>query len=165
MMLLPHCHCRSVSELPPWRLREMGIESVLLDVDCTLKRYHGEQLEPEAANWLESLRAAKMGVCLVSNGAGPRIGRLAERLGLPFVAMALKPLPFGCWRAIRRMGFDRKRTAMIGDQLFADVWAGRLAGLTAILVDPIHPEDEPWFTRLKRPLERRLVGRFLPRQA
>lgn len=143
----------------------MGIDSVLLDVDCTLKRYHAEQLEPAAADWLASLLAARMGVCLVSNGAGTRIGRLAERLGLPFVAMALKPLPFGCKRAVRKMGFDRNRTAMIGDQLFADVWAGRLAGLKTILVQPIHPEDEPWFTRLKRPLERRLVGRVLPRQA
>ncbi len=158
MLLLPRLHCRSVSDLPPDRLRELGIDSVLLDVDCTLKRYHAEQIQPEAAEWLATLRDAGIGVCLVSNGAVPRIGRLAEQLGLPFVAMALKPFPFGCQRAIRERGFDRMRTAMIGDQLFADVWAGRLAGVITILVDPIHPEDEPWFTRLKRPLERWLLG-------
>ena len=39
---------------------------------------------------------------------------------------------------------------MVGDQLFADILAGRLAGLTTFLVEPIHPEEEPWFTRLKR---------------
>jgi len=162
-MFLPHVYCRSISDLPPERLRELGVDAVLVDVDCTLKRYRAEQVTPEAAAWLASLRTAGIGVCLVSNGVGGRIGRLAERLGVPFVAGALKPLPFGCRKAIRRMGFDRKRTAMVGDQLAADVWAGRLAGLKTILVAPIHPEEEPWFTRLKRPLERCVVERFVRR--
>ena len=161
MMFLPHVYCRSVCELSPERLRGLGIDSVLIDVDCTLKRYRAEKVPPETAEWLARLQSAGIGVCLVSNGVGRRIGRLAERLGVPFVAQALKPLPFGCRRAIRKMGFDRKRTAMIGDQLFADVWAGRLAGLKTILVEPIHPGEEPWFTRLKRPLEQWLVRRFL----
>ena len=43
---------------------------------------------------------------------------------------------------------------MVGDQVFADVLAGRLAGIKCILVRPIHPEEEPWFTRIKRPPER-----------
>ena len=50
---------------------------------------------------------------------------------------------------------------MVGDQIFADVMAGRLAGIRSILVDPIHPEEEPWFTRLKR-LPERFVLRRLP---
>ncbi len=49
---------------------------------------------------------------------------------------------------------------MVGDQLFADVVSGRLAGLACILVRPIHPEQEPWFTRMKRPLERFLLNRM-----
>ena len=48
-------------------------------------------------------------------------------------------------------------TAMVGDQLFADIAAARLAGLTAILVRPIHPEEEHWFTRIKRPPEKLLL--------
>jgi predicted HAD superfamily phosphohydrolase YqeG len=45
---------------------------------------------------------------------------------------------------------------MVGDQVFADVVAGRLAGLRTILVRPTSP-DEPWFTQLKRPFERQLL--------
>ncbi len=161
MFFLPHVSCRSVSDLAPDRLRKMEIDAVLVDVDSTLKRYRSEQVTPEAAAWLTSLQAAGIPVCLVSNGMGPRIRRLAQRLQLPFVGQALKPLPFGCQKARRRLGTDPRRTAMVGDQLFADVWAGRLAGLRTILVEPIHPEDEPWFTRFKRPVERWIVRRFL----
>jgi HAD superfamily phosphatase (TIGR01668 family) len=154
----PHVRIESVTELSPARLRELGLDALLLDVDCTLKRYRAEEVTPEVAAWLEALRAAGVGLCLVSNGRGPRIGRFAATLDLPFVSGALKPLPFGCRRAVRQQGFDRARTAIVGDQIFADIVAGRLAGLRTILVRPIHPEEEPWFTRLKRPLER-MLGR------
>jgi HAD superfamily phosphatase (TIGR01668 family) len=139
------------------RLRELELEALLLDVDCTLKRYTSEHVGAEVRDWIKELREAGIGMCLVSNGMGERIRRLAESVGLPFVAKACKPFPFGCRSAVKKMGFDRKRTAMVGDQLFADVLAGRLAGMTTILVQPIHPEEEPWFTRLKRPLERLIL--------
>ena len=152
--LTPHYRIASVLELTPVRLRGLGLESLLLDADGTLKRYRSEQCAPGVMEWLDDLRQAGFGLCLVSNGLGERIGRFAQPLALPFVARALKPLPMGCRRAMRTMGFRRQSTAMVGDQLFADVMAGRLAGLTTFLVEPIHPEEEPWFTRLKRGPER-----------
>ena len=155
--LTPHYRVASVLELSASRLRELGLQSLLLDADGTLKRYDCPECAPGVAQWLDSLRQAGFGLCLVSNGLGERIGRFADSLRLPFVAKALKPLPLGCRRAMRKMGFRRHSTAMVGDQLFADTLAGRLAGLTTILVDPIHPEEEPWFTRLKRGPERWLL--------
>jgi len=158
--LTPHLQVASVCELSLERLRELQLESLLLDVDCTLKRYRDKHVLPEVGVWLDDLRSGGVGLCLVSNGRGRRIARFAGQLELPFVANALKPFPFGLRRAVRRMNFQRGRTAMVGDQLFADVIAGRLAGLTSILVQPIHPEEEPWFTRLKRPAERFLLRRM-----
>ena len=156
-LLTPDLRIDSVLELSPDRLRQMGLEALLLDVDGTLKNYRAESLRPEVMAWLEGLRAAGIGLCLLSNGRFPRIGRLAERLGLPFVSQACKPFPFGCRRAMRLLGFPNGQTGVVGDQLFADVMAARLAGLVSILVRPIHPEEEPWFTRMKRPLERVLL--------
>jgi len=156
-LLVPHLRVESVLDLGVDRLRELELDALLLDVDCTLKSYRSEAAGAEVTAWLDELRAAGIGLCLVSNGLRRRVRRLAEGLDLPFVSRAGKPLPFGCRAAVRKMGFNRQRTAMVGDQLFADVMAGRLAGLSSILVRPIHPEEEPWFTRLKRPAERLLL--------
>lgn len=156
-LLIPHLRVESVLELQVERLQEIGLDALLLDVDCTLKSYRAESLGAEVSGWLGELRAAGIGLCLLSNGRAKRIGQLAEKLDLPFVAEACKPLPFGCRRAVRKMGFQRRRTAVVGDQLFADVMAGRLAGLRSILVEPIQPEQEPWYTRAKRPAERLLL--------
>jgi hypothetical protein len=160
--LVPHVQVESVQELSPQRLRDLGLDALLLDVDCTLTRYRQTEVTPEVAAWLEQLRAAGVGLCLVSNGSGRRIRQLAARLRLPYVAWALKPLPWRCSSAARKAGFPRRRTAMVGDQLFADVCAGRLAGLQTVLVRPIHPEEEPWYTRLKRRPEQWLLRRIAP---
>lgn len=159
---VPQLFVERVVQLDVSRLRALGLTALLLDVDCTLKRYREERLNAEVADWLKTLQTAGIKVCLVSNGRGPRIARLAGAVGLPFVAKALKPFPFGCWRGLRTLGVSPQQTAMVGDQIFADVAAGRWAGLTTVLVRPIHPEDEPWFTRLKRPVERWLLRRMRP---
>ena len=156
-IITPDIQVDSVLDLDTQRLRRLGLDALLLDVDCTLKTYRAEEVPPEVVDWLGQLRRDGIGLCLISNGRGGRIGRVAEQLDLPFVAKACKPFPFGCRRALRKMGFERGRTAMVGDQLFADVMAGRLTGLYTILVRPLHPEQEPWFTRMKRPLERCLL--------
>ncbi len=161
----PDLRLARVEQLDVELLRRLGIDALLLDVDCTLKQYRSQTLSDEVVAWIDALRNQGIGLCLVSNGRGTRVQRVAEQLGLPFVAAALKPLPQGCRAAVAQMGFDPQRTAMVGDQVFADVIAGRLSGLFTVLIDPIHPEQEPWYTRLKRPLERLLVRRVAREQA
>src|SRR4051812_5183792 len=94
--LIPTYRVKSVVELTPARLGAWGIDSLLLDADCTLKRYRSEECVPGVNEWLATLREANIGACLLSNGLGERIGRFAKLCGLPFVARALKPLPTGC---------------------------------------------------------------------
>ncbi|MGD0783805.1 MAG: YqeG family HAD IIIA-type phosphatase, partial [Candidatus Aminicenantales bacterium] len=80
----PHYRVHSVSDLTLPRLAEMGLDALLLDADCTLKRYACEDCTPEAAAWLETVRAGGIGLCLISNGRRERIGRFAAKLDLPF---------------------------------------------------------------------------------
>lgn len=159
-LVTPHIRVNAVCELTPERLRQLGLRWLLLDVDCTLTRYRQEGLAPDVAAWLTTVRSAGVGLCLVSNGLGQRVQPFAARLELPYVAKALKPLPWGVWAALRQLKALPSETAMVGDQLFADVMAGRLAGVRTILVRPIHPEEEPWFTRLKRLPERIVLVRL-----
>ena len=158
--ITPHYRVHSVVELTPERLRLWGISTLLLDVDCTLTRYRRGEPTLEVLAWIEQLRLEKFGLCLVSNGMGPRIRHFAERLGLPCVANAMKPLPLGVWSAMQKLQAIPAETAMVGDQLFADIMAGRLAGVRSILVEPMHPEEEPWFTRLKRWPEKVVLARM-----
>jgi uncharacterized protein len=161
-LLTPHYRVHRVEELTPERLRLWGLHALLLDVDCTLTRYRRGEPTPEVRAWIEQLRLADIALCLVSNGMGGRIQRFAGELNLACVAKAMKPLPWGIWAAIKKLELEPSQTAMVGDQLFADVMASRMAGIRSILVHPIHPEEEPWFTRLKRWPERLVLARLNP---
>ena len=155
-LLRPHLHLSSVCELGVDHLRSLRLDGLLLDLDCTLKDHGEAAIGAPVAAWIRALRDGGARLCLLSNGRPERVGRFARELQVPFVAKAFKPLPFGCRAALARLGLPAGRAAVVGDQLFADVLAGRLAGLFTILVRPTSPV-EPWFTRLKRPFERQAL--------
>jgi hypothetical protein len=75
------------------------------------------------------------------------------------VPLAVKPLPRGVHAALAKLQLERTRVALVGDQVFADVLAGRLAGVFTILVKPTTTQ-EPWITHIKRPLERWVLRRI-----
>jgi len=152
--LQPNLILNSVQDITPELLRQHGLQSLLLDVDSTLKRYRATEILPETVQWIESLQEIGIRFCIISNGRTHRIRPIAEQINVDFVAPAMKPFPFGCQRAIKGMGFDPKATAIVGDQVFADILAGKFAKIFTILVTPIHPEEERWYTRIKRPFER-----------
>jgi HAD superfamily phosphatase (TIGR01668 family) len=151
-MILPHAYLSHATRIDAEFLRQRGIGGLLLDIDGTLKDFSAEEVPQRVVAWLDELRRAGIGLCLVSNGRPHRIGLLAEKLKLPFIAQAMKPWPRGCRRALKLLDLPAERVAIVGDQIFADVMAGRLASLYTILVCPTS-RVEPWFTRLKRPLE------------
>ncbi|MGL6195099.1 MAG: YqeG family HAD IIIA-type phosphatase [Thermoguttaceae bacterium] len=153
-ILFPKIKVQSVLDLTPQKLNELGIRSLLLDVDCTLKAYTATAIAPDIAEWLEVMKSNGVGLCLLSNGFARRIGPFAESLGVDFVAPAVKPFTKGVKRAIHKMNFVPQTTALVGDQIFADVLAANLSGITSILVEPIKPELEPFFARMKRPFEK-----------
>ena len=159
----PHFLINNVAELTPERLRELDVENLLLDVDCTLKQYENQEPEPEIRKRLKKIKNAGFKFCLLSNGVGKRIGRFAELIGAPYIAKACKPFPKGCRRAIAEFHFDPAKTVLVGDQIFADIMAGRLVGIRTILTKPISPEQEHWFTRIKRPFEKIVLRSFKQR--
>jgi HAD superfamily phosphatase (TIGR01668 family) len=155
-MLLPHVYLSTATRLDADYLRSQGIDGLLLDIDGTLKDFLAPSIPPNVIAWLERLREHGIGLCLFSNGRVARIEKLASALGLPFVAEAMKPSPTGCRRGLKILGLTAQRVAVVGDQIYADVLAGRLAGLHTVLVQPTS-RVEPWFTRLKRPFEAPLL--------
>jgi HAD superfamily phosphatase (TIGR01668 family) len=157
--LTPHLILDSVLELPVDRLRDCGRIGLLLDVDCTLKDHGSSVIDPKVQAWIQSLRDAGFRLCLLSNGVQARIEPFANSLEIPFVARAFKPLPHGCRAAMRLLDLRPEQTAIVGDQIFADILAGRLARLMTVLVRPTS-SVEPIWTRVKRPFERFVLNRI-----
>ena len=112
-----------------------------------------------AAAWLEQMKAAGIKLMIVSNNTRKRVSPFAASLGLPFVSLACKPLPWGIRKAARQLGVSRREFALVGDQLFTDRLGGALAGVPVLVVRPMAPEIK-WGIKVRRHLEKPFVRRY-----
>lgn len=133
-------------------LDRYGIDALILDLDNTLSMHGNPAAEEGVPEWLDRMREMKVPMTVVSNNTNRRVAPLARKLGLPFIANGAKPLTIGINRALKFMGTDRKRTAVVGDQIFTDVMGGNLAGMPTILVEPFQAEKNVFF-KIKRAAE------------
>ena len=137
-----------------------GAHVLLLDADNTLAPWRGAVPDPAAARWVESAKAAGFRLCIASNSDAGRLRPLEEALGIPAFPRAGKPLPSGLRRIAQEMGAAPDACALIGDQLLTDMLAARLAGMRAVLLEPLDPSREFTGTRVNRVLERILLRIF-----
>lgn len=152
-----------VTALSPEALDAMGVRALLLDVDNTLTRHHSQELPDDVAAWLDTMEQAGIRLMLVSNSKRPRILPFAEKLGLPFIHTAMKPLPFGFRRAVKALDTPKAACMAVGDQTFTDVLGARLCGLKVTQLLPIE-EETGWSFRVRRRLEKGVLRRYRQKQ-
>ena len=109
-------------------------------------------------------RATRASRCLVSNNWHEGVYQLANRLSLPIVAKAVKPLPPAFLMALGKIGATRDATVVIGDQLVTDVLGAHFLGMKAYLLAPLVEQDLP-HTLLLRNFERLVMGERKPEGA
>ncbi|NLT57666.1 MAG: YqeG family HAD IIIA-type phosphatase [Clostridiales bacterium] len=157
--LHPDFYFNTVYEITPRFLLGQGIEGVILDIDNTLVYYGVHSPTEENTAWILALTAAGLQVAFVSNGYEERVTAFNAPFGFYSTHHAGKPRPGGFLRAAERMALPPHRVAVIGDQIFTDVWGGNRAGMLTLLVRPIR--SEPWLRfKFKRLLERPIVRRL-----
>ncbi|MCL1878349.1 MAG: YqeG family HAD IIIA-type phosphatase [Defluviitaleaceae bacterium] len=155
----PDFYYDSVFQIPYDELWKNNIRGLIFDIDNTLTNF--DELGPSAkiAGLLRRLERKGFRICLVTNNTNKRLGHFNEKLNLPGIANAIKPFTRGIRYAMETMGTKPAETAIIGDQLLSDIWAGKNAKITTIMVKPISDRDFV-LVRAKRVLERRILRDF-----
>lgn len=149
----------SYREITPDYLEREGIRALLIDIDNTLAPYEVADPDEEILAWFSSLRAAGVSVSLVSNNHAARVERFAAPLGVPAYPDSKKPGRRTLLRAMESMGVTADETAMLGDQILTDAFAGHRIGARSILVPPIRDKKNLFF-RFKRWCERPVIRRY-----
>lgn len=144
-------------------LAEIGIKGIILDIDNTLEPYEHPNPGEHVIRWLDSLKAAGIKAAIVSNNGKERVELFNKDLGLPAYYKAKKPFKKNLLNAMADMGTVPNETALMGDQVFTDVWAAHNAKITAILVPPINDKKDV-FTKFKRLLEKPIIKKYEKRK-
>ena len=136
--LLPTWTAEDVTAVTPSFLQENQIRLLLLDFDNTLIPYTTDRPTEAVLQWLESVAAAGVTICVVSNSRKPRVRNFCKTYGLSCITDARKPFPGGIRRCIAQYGVPKSQTLLIGDQIYTDTLGGNCAGVRTVLVRSIH---------------------------
>ena len=146
-------------EVTPAFLKSIGVRAVLSDIDNTLAPYEQDEPDERIVSWVKSLQENGIQIALVSNNHAPRVEKFNRKLGLVAFADSGKPSKKALLRAIDALGVRLDETAMLGDQLLTDAYAGLHIGLPALIVPPIKDKTNLFF-RFKRVLERPFIRKY-----
>ena len=156
MLLRPNIKLDKITDISVDILKKYNITALILDVDNTLSTHHGQVLTDGLEEWLKNMRENNIKLTVLSNSTKKRLDPFAKKIGLDYISLGLKPLPFGYLRALKALGTKRKNTAIVGDLIFTDTLGGNLVGLNTLLLTPIKPETSLRF-RFKRRIEKFLI--------
>ncbi|WP_248930924.1 YqeG family HAD IIIA-type phosphatase [Paenibacillus hamazuiensis] len=162
--LIPRHQVNTIYDIDLQQLQNEGIRGIITDLDNTLVGAKAPYATPELQAWLQKLRKSGFQVVIVSNNNKMRVTKFAQPLLIPFIYRAKKPTTSAFRKALTLMNLKAEHTAVIGDQMLTDVLGGNRMGLYTILVQPISPADEGFFTKMvNRRLERAALS-FMKRQ-
>ena len=147
----------------PAFLHSLGMRALLIDIDNTLAPYEEPDPNERVLAWFAELEKNGIKTALVSNNHAPRVERFNKSLGLIAYPDSGKPGRKTLERAMKELGVTHTETAMLGDQLLTDCYAGKHIGLTAIILPPIKDKTNLFF-RFKRFLERPFIRKYAKTQ-
>ena len=161
--LFPDQYMDSVYDIDYEALMSAGITNLIYDIDNTLQPFDVADPSLETVELFAGLRGRGYRICLLSNNSHARVESFSaplQHLSVAFVARAGKPGRRGLSRAMAMIGATNADTALIGDQVFTDVWCAKRNGVYSILVKPLSRRDE-LSVKIKRIAERPIVRMYL----
>ncbi|MFA5660552.1 MAG: YqeG family HAD IIIA-type phosphatase [Bacilli bacterium] len=157
--LTPTYYAKNLYVVDPLFFKEIGIETLLLDLDNTLASYRELTASQATLVYLEKLINAGLKVYLVSNNKGERVKTYAQSAGLSYIAGARKPLTKRIRQFLEKEKVNLGTVMMVGDQLLTDVFCANNLGVKILLTDQLVKEDQ-WTTRFNRLLDRPIRKRL-----
>ncbi len=156
---IPKQKIDSVHSLDLKRLKESGIRGIIFDIDNTLESHRVAEPGQKVLSLIENVKKEGFSICLISNGKIPRVELFNRTLMLDAIGDAKKPAKKNLKRAMQLLGTAAHETALVGDQIFTDVYGGNRMGFYTVLVDPIEQIENKFFY-VKRFFERLILKKI-----
>ena len=144
--LIPDAVFNHIQDITPGWLIERGVKGLAVDLDNTLAFYGQHTPEPPVIDWVRRIVDAGIPLVVMTNNSENRVKVFCEPLGVPYVFRAGKPRLKGYKKVIRLLRLPPKNIALLGDQVYTDVWGAKRSGLSAFLVQPLHLKGHFFFT-------------------
>ena len=138
----PKLYVHSVCDIDFEKLKEMGIEGIILDLDNTILPWKEYNVPASSLNWVKKGQSLGIKFFILSNTIyTKRLAHISKTLGCDYIHPAFKPQKRNYLKAAKKLNILPKNMACVGDQLFTDIKGGNRAGFFTILVDQIDQKE------------------------
>lgn len=140
-------------------LKKNNIKGIIYDVDNTLVGFKIKVPDEKLMKHLFSLREQGIKLFIISNNNKERVEKFNEKLDISYISRGMKPLKFAFKKAAKLMGLKPQEIAVVGDQIFTDVWGSNRVSMISVMVSPIDLK-ETFLFKIKRKMERPFIARY-----
>jgi HAD superfamily phosphatase (TIGR01668 family) len=163
-IFFPDLFIDTIYEIDVDTLKKRGIKGLIIDIDNTLTAHNKPEADKTLIEWIEQVKSQGLRICLVSNNSEGRVMIFNKALNLDAIYRANKPSKKPFIKAMGYLGTKPQETAVIGDQIFTDIWGGNRLNMFTILVIPIS-QKEFFFIKFKRLVEKFIMYRYSRRKS
>ncbi len=158
----PDVYVKSIFDMPLEDFKAKGIRVLIFDIDNTVAPFDVAEPDDKTADFFEYLRQQGFSLCLLSNNNRKRVELFNRKLKALPVWKAGKPGIKKLNEVIKNFGADNKSAAMIGDQVFTDMYCAHRANVLAVYTEPICNRDQ-LITKVKRGAEKIVLNIYKTR--
>lgn len=134
---LPGIVADSLTDLTPELLQAKGVRLLMLDFDNTIVPYTTDVPTKEMEDWLTTMQASPIQLCVVSNSHKDRVKVFCRARGLDCITYARKPFSKGIRECLEKYAIPASQAALVGDQIYTDTLGANGCGVLPILVKAI----------------------------
>ncbi|MDF2673723.1 MAG: YqeG family IIIA-type phosphatase [Clostridiales bacterium] len=142
-LLKPNYYVSSIYSIDFIKIKNRGIENLIIDIDNTLVPWGSGKADERAFNLIKELRMLEFKICLLSNSSKKRVLKFMDIMDVGFFSLGIKPMKIMFMGALKRLCGKPTNTCVIGDQIFTDIVGGNRCCIHTILVDPISSQEFP----------------------
>jgi len=153
-IFVPDMYQKSIYTINYEKIFDDGIRCLLFDLDNTCVPYVEKVPSKKLKDLFDRLKEIGFKVIIFSNATKKRLEPFKNGLVVDCSYLSKKPCKRKFLKVLKIFGYDLSETAIIGDQLFTDIFGGNRVGIKTILVNPMS-ESDLFFTKFFRMLEKR----------
>ena len=157
---LPYEYKKSISDIDYLNLKTLGYDTIFFDLDNTIADYETHSPTSVAIDLFKIIKDLGFKIYILTNNTKKRIRKFESELGIKCFESLRKPFTSKLKRRIREHNIETSHVIWIGDQVVTDVRCAYTFNIDSILVDPIKPSTEKWYTKINRFFERRLMKKI-----
>lgn len=157
--LIPDMYQKSIYSINYEKLYSSDIRCLLFDLDNTCVPYTMKEPNDKLQELFDKLKDMGFKLILFSNASKKRLTPFKEKLVVDCSYCSKKPSKRKFLKVLKMYKLDISEVAIIGDQLFTDIYGGNRVGIKTILVNPMSKSDM-FITKIFRVFERKCFRTF-----